>query len=72
MQVFIVSQGERSEGSRVKGVFDSIEKARMFAGVIRARLTEDVTWRPVSWKEEAPDYWCEGCDYVDIDTQEVR
>ena len=72
MKIHIVSQGERSEGSRVKGVFDSIEKARAYAETIRVKMSADYTWLNEEWKEMAPDYWVLGCDYVDIRTHEVQ
>jgi hypothetical protein len=71
MNVFIVSRGETYEGSRVKGIFSTIEKARAFAEAMRTEMSADFHWRNTQWKEEAPDYWEFECDFVKIETKEV-
>jgi len=72
MQVFIVSQGETPEGSRIQNVFSTIEKAREFAETLRAKMT-DSFWGS-NWKEVSPDYWYDtsGCDYIRIGTYDVN
>lgn len=72
MQVFIVSRGETHEGSRVKGVFSSIENARAFAKGMREEMSADFHWRTEPWVELAPDYWEFECDFVTIATHEVQ
>ena len=72
MNVFIVSKGETHEGSSIKGVFDSIEKARAFAQTIRDAHSADFTRVKTTWQELAPNYWELECDYVVIKSAEVR
>lgn len=69
MRIFIVSKGEKHEGSSIKGVFDSIEKARARC----VELRDNYSWNGTRWQELSPDYWedVNGCDYIVIKPHEV-
>lgn len=71
--VFIVSQGERGEGSSVLGVFASEEKATEVA------LSQESPWVDWGSPEKHTDYdgreitiWWHGCDYVKVVKHKVQ
>lgn len=75
--VYIVSTGEKYEGSTVKGVFSTYEKAHQFAMGIEASFEE---WeKPSDEEHHFTDYrgretwlWWSGCDYLQIVKHELK
>lgn len=70
MSVFIISTGERGEGSTVQAVASTIEKA------IEIALAQECwggEWKPsANHRGQAGRWvWSSGCDYVSIEKREV-
>ena len=65
MKVYIVSTGERSEGSRVVGVFTSMDSATDAALAVKPCF--DGGWQP-----SGENSWMNGCDFVSIQEFEVK
>lgn len=65
MKVYVVSSGEKHEGSCVEGVYDSLEKARASVDNIKCCFEG-------GWIEEEDNYWINGCDFVIIQDKEIK
>jgi len=65
MKVYILSVGERCEGSRVVGVYSDLELALVWA---LEQPTHFEAWRE---DDNLTNYWTSGCDYMVIKEYDI-